>query len=153
MYHYTHIHENADKILRHYIENQQGMQRFQGSNLVTVIAGLTNLKQALDQLVNDGYLKTDGYHNDYYTITGVGTTFIKNGGYKAHFERLKQQDDEKKVTESKTARKLEVDLANAERVYKTYNSTRFISWTSFGIGLFLGFLKLAEVLKWWPYHK
>jgi len=49
--------------------------------------------------------------------------------------------------------KLKVDLKNAVRVYKTYRTTQIITWVTFFVMLFLGFLKLAEALKVWPYHK
>lgn len=46
-----------------------------------------------------------------------------------------------------TDSKLETDLKNARNVYKSYSSTRFISWASFIIALFLGLLKLIESIK------
>ena len=53
----------------------------------------------------------------------------------------------------KNKKKLNIDLANAERVYKSYPTTRFITWAGFIISILLGYLKIAETIKLWPYHK
>jgi hypothetical protein len=36
---------------------------------------------------------------------------------------------------------------------KDYNITRIITWTGFAISVLLGWLKLAEAIRIWPYHK
>jgi hypothetical protein len=48
-------------------------------------------------------------------------------------------------------RKTEVDLNNAERVYNSYPSTRIMAIIACVVSVCLLFLKLAEVLKIWPY--
>ena len=58
---------------------------------------------------------------------------------------LAGEDEELKLKKSK------IDLKNAERVHKTYSSTRFMTVAAFIISLVLLFLKLAEVLNIWPY--
>lgn len=49
--------------------------------------------------------------------------------------------------------KISIDLKISERVYKTYPTTRFITWAGFSISVLLLLLKLAEAIKLWPYHK
>ena len=39
------------------------------------------------------------------------------------------------------------DFKTSERVYKTYPTTRFITWASFIISVVLGVLKLIEAIK------
>lgn len=153
MYDYTQIHENADKILKHYIDNPQKIQRFQDSDFVSVVTGLTHISQALKLLHTDGYVTIDGHHNNMYTITAQGTIFANNGGYQTNFEKLKQQDAEKKSIDALTARKLKVDLDNAERVYKTYFSTRSMAIIACIVSVCLLLLKLAEVFGWLPQPK
>lgn len=58
-----------------------------------------------------------------------------------------------KEEKARKVRKEIIDLENAERVNKTYHWTQLAAWISFAVALFLGFLELAEALKWWPYHK
>ena len=50
-------------------------------------------------------------------------------------------------------KKLKIDIKNAERIARSYPYTQFIAWITFAIATFLGFLKIAEALKLWPYHK
>lgn len=68
--------------------------------------------------------------------------------YKSYSEYLKNIDAEqisKLETEQMAKKKLKVDLANAERIYKTYRSTRIIAWSGFIFGLIALILKLLEV--------
>jgi hypothetical protein len=50
-------------------------------------------------------------------------------------------------------KKLDVDYKISKRIYKSYPFTQAVAWISFVVALFLGFLRLAEALKWWPFHK
>jgi hypothetical protein len=50
-------------------------------------------------------------------------------------------------------KKLKYDVRNAERVYKTYTTTRLIAWVTFIVMLILAALKISEVIRVWPYHK
>lgn len=148
MHDYTYVYENADKILKYYLDNPTNRQRFEDSEFIQVVSGLIPISQALKQLHTDGYVTIDGHHNNYYTITGTGTKFAKNDGYLTQFEKLNQKDTEQKSTDVLTARKLEIDLANAKRVYKTYFSTRAMAIIACIVSVCLLLLKLAEVFGW-----
>lgn len=58
-----------------------------------------------------------------------------------------------KAAKDKKTRKEDIDLSIAERVYKTYSSTRLMAIISCVVAVFLAILKLAEALKFWPYNK
>ncbi|MEJ7677460.1 MAG: hypothetical protein WKG06_06235 [Segetibacter sp.] len=100
-----------------------------------------NTNSIIEQLIEDKYVKLSADKLS-LVITQKGERYISTGGHEKQFER-------EDIAESK----LKIDLLIAERVYKTYWSTRFISWISFTIAVLLALLKFAEVLKLWPYHK
>ena len=58
-----------------------------------------------------------------------------------------------RAAKDKKTRKEDIDLSIAERIYKTYSSTRLIAIISCVVAVFLALLKLAEALKLWPYNK
>jgi len=58
-----------------------------------------------------------------------------------------------KAAKDKKTRKEDIDLSIAERIYKTYPSTRLMAIISCVVAVFLALLKLAEALKLWPYNK
>jgi hypothetical protein len=61
---------------------------------------------------------------------------------------------EKLILEQRAvSQKIIHDAKISKRIYKSYCLTQFITWTSFAMAVLLGWLKLAEVLKLWPYHK
>lgn len=147
---YTEIHKNADKILDYFLNNQWKKQRFsfeeiKGTNLIT---DLTKLNQALQQLSDDHYLTVDGQFKNYYTITSSGVNFGGEGGYKGKIDTDNQQLIEQNRNNNLATKKLEVDLANAERVYKTYFSTRLMAIISVIVSVALLIIKLAETFGW-----
>lgn len=77
---------------------------------------------------------------------------ITDKGLKAlsHYEATTKRDNE--ILEL-NFKKLKYDVKISERMYNTYPYTQFIAWVSFIVALLLGFLKVAESLKLWPYHK
>lgn len=95
------------------------------------------------RLENEGYIT--GNANS-LTLTKLGWDFIS-------FENIKTKEGKETEKKEKENEKLTVDLANAKRVYKTYNSTRWMAIASFVFSLLLLILKLAEALKLWPYNK
>jgi hypothetical protein len=85
---YTHVYENADKILTHFVINSK--QQIKVSDLALLITDATYLHQALGQLYTDGYVSIWGSSDDNdVTITGPGTRLAKNGGYWEEFNRKK----------------------------------------------------------------
>ena len=58
-----------------------------------------------------------------------------------------------KAAKDKKSRKEDIDLSIAERIYKTYSSTRLMAIISCVVAIFLALQKLAEALKLWPYNK
>jgi len=96
-------------------------------------------------------LKTFAQTDDRNKADQIAWKMFANGEYiqniKAHSE------DDIFVVKNPNYKKQILDLRIAERIVKTYPYTQFIAWTSFIIAMFLGFLKLAEVLKLWPYNK
>lgn len=66
------------------------------------------------------------------------------------FDDLLQKE---KSAKDKKTRKEDIDLSIAERIYKTYPSTRLMAIISCVVAVFLALLKLAEAIKLWPYNK
>jgi hypothetical protein len=66
-----------------------------------------------------------------------------------NYQTQKQRQAEEKDLQFK---KLQLDVKNGERVYRTYPKTQFIAWVTFAIVIILAILKLAEALKFWPYQ-
>lgn len=110
----------------------------------------------LNKLYKDGYITIDNYidtigGNEWltdriYEISYEGRIFISNDTFDGQAERESAEN-------SKQRDKLDIDLANAKRVYKTYFTTQTITWVSFIVMLILSALQLAEILHIWPYHK
>ena len=61
--------------------------------------------------------------------------------------------DEIEEEERLKFRKLQLDVKNAERINKTYPTTRLITWITFIVMLILAALKITEVMHIWSYHK
>ena len=85
----------------------------------------------------------DGHNREIFYLMPEGWNYTSYDG-------LLQKE---KATKDKKDLKDEIDLKNAERVYETYGTTRFITWVTFVIALLLALLRLAEALKLWPFHK
>ena len=103
------------------------------------------LSSILAILRKDGYIFTEPIGSDTLPMAKLsdeGVAFCNCGGYAKEQEKA-----------SFAKRKAEIDFANAERVYKTYRSTRFIAWTTFSIAVILALLRLAEALKLLPFHR
>jgi len=107
-----------------------------------------NIRAALKQLEKDGYVQIDEHMIDWYIRTGNGATFYDKGGYKVYFEKLNKETEDKKERDKLSDEKLKVDLANAQRVYKTYFSTRAMAIIATIVSITLLLLKLAEVFGW-----
>lgn len=103
-------------------------------------------KLVMEQLATDGYIVPDPFDKRVYRFTAEGRKFVKMGGYKGLFEREKELSDLQNE-------KLKYDVRNAKRVYKTYPTTRLFAWIAFISTIILLLLKLAEVLKLWPYQQ
>ena len=75
-----------------------------------------------------------------YVIKGEGIEFIKLGGYKSKHD----SENEDKAFKKK---KDEVDLANAEKVLKSYTLTRIFAWIGAIAGVCALIIKVLEILK------
>ncbi len=62
-------------------------------------------------------------------------------------------EDDIFVVKNPNYKKQSLDLKIAERIVKSYRSTRFIAWAGFVIALILLMLKLAEEINNWLCHK
>jgi hypothetical protein len=104
----------------------------------------TNATKWMEELLLKNWIEGDGDLDNPYYLSSI-----------AKIELNKHEADKAKDVYEKNLelRKKEIDYHNAERVYKTYFTTRFITWISFIIAVLLGLLKVAESLKLWPYHK
>lgn len=145
MDHYTELYANCDKILN-YIVSKSG--RIVRSDLTSILPKDVTTHSALQHLIDDKCIKEEPPGSRNYDIITRGTEIQGNGGYKGLFERQKKQQQEQKGKDTLTDKKLKVDLANAERVYKTYFSTRAMAIIATIVSLALLFLKLAEVFGW-----
>lgn len=147
MYNYIEPYITADAILNTLTSIRSRMAMYELDSILQAHEP-NHIRAALKQLTTDGYVQVDGHTNDWYIRTGDGAIFIDKGGYKAHFEKLNQEADQIKERTSLSDKKLIVDLANAERVYKTYYSTRVMAIVATIVSVVLLLLKLAEVFGW-----
>jgi len=145
MYDYNEVYQNCDKVLDYMVAHNGRVSR---SDLKYVLSKGFNVHSAIQHLVDDNCIKEFPVGSSYYDIITKGTEIHGNGGYKELFERLKKQQEEQKEKDALTDKKLKVDLANAERVYKTYFSTRAMAITATIISIALLLLRLAEVFGW-----
>ncbi|RYG08471.1 MAG: hypothetical protein EOO07_25565, partial [Chitinophagaceae bacterium] len=139
---YNQLFQDCDAILNRVIENGGYIEQSDAAQLTSKSGG--RMKMALDQLQEDNAIEKRNQTSPYYDIRSKGREIHEMGGYKVFLQ--KQADDEarRKETEELTDRKMRVDLANAERVYKTYRSTRAMAILAFifsAIGLFLSIAK------------
>lgn len=72
------------------------------------------------------------------------------GLYSKKIDEINAKESEEEKTKRLTNEKLEIDLANAKRVYETYGQTRAFAWVAVIISVILGVLKLVEVFGWLP---
>jgi len=145
MYDYTELYQNCDKILD-YIVSRHG--RISRSDLTGILPKDTKTHSALQHLIDDKCIKEEPPGSRYYDIITRGTEIQGNGGYKELFERQIKQQQAQEGKDALTDKKLKVDLANAERVYKTYFSTRAMAIMATIVSVVLLFLKLAELFGW-----
>ncbi|MCC6761955.1 MAG: hypothetical protein IT252_12110 [Chitinophagaceae bacterium] len=133
----------ADKIIE--LFETHNMQSMVSSIIYDRLGGKSNphIQTALKRLTEiDKHLN---YSNGYYTYSGSTEIFISEGKYKGICEKQSTDETINKQRAALSDRKLEVDLANAERVYKTYPSTRFMAITATIVSVCLLLLRLAEV--------
>jgi hypothetical protein len=120
------LYEDCDKILM-LMESQNGrIQRSDGYSVVE--KGNNRLHNALQQLLADGAIKEYPAYSKYYDLLQLGRKILSLGGYIKYLETLSQKEIEQIEIASLTKQKLNIDLKNAQRVYKTY-------WWTFGIAL------------------
>lgn len=98
-------------------------------------------------------LCNDLHYVDYLngSLNSIGLRITDEGlEAKKNYEETELR--QKEISEL-TFKKLKYDVKISERVVKTYPTTQIITWVTFAVMLILAFLKLAEVLHMWPYHK
>ena len=81
-----------------------------------------------------------------YSILPKGSIFLNNGGYVKH-------NTDKVIIDNLNKEKLEIDVAHARKILKTYPTTQIIAIIACVISVCLLFLKIAEALSIWPYSK
>ena len=104
---------------------------------------LPDIEVIVNKLSIDGHVLTSASR---VKISGSGKDFIEKVGY------VKQKEVKDKL-DALTDKKLRLDVANAERVYRTYQSTRFIAWAGFILTILAIVLKILESNHLWPFHK
>ena len=145
MYDYNELYQNCDKILDYIVAHNGRVSR---SDLKYVLSKEFNIHSAIQHLIDDNCIKEFPVGSSSYDIITRGTEIQGNGGYKELFERQKKQQQEQSGRAELSDKKLKVDLANAERVYKTYRSTRVMAIAATIISAILLLLKLAELAGW-----
>ena len=145
MYDYTELYQNCDKILDYIVAHNGRISR---SDLTGILPKDVKTHSAIQHLLDDKCIKEEPPGSWYYDIITNGTEIQGNGGYKELFERQKKQQQSQEGKDALTEKKLKIDLANAERVYKTYFSTRVMAIIATIVSVALLFLKLAEVFGW-----
>lgn len=148
---YNQLFQDCDTILSRIIENGGHIEQSDAAQITSKIGG--RMKSALDQLQEDKAIVQREKGSAYYDIRQQGREIHNMGGYKAYLQKKADKEAEEKETKELSKRKLKVDLANAERVYNTYRSTRIFAIVSFIFATALALLKLAEYLKLLPSRK
>jgi hypothetical protein len=102
-------------------------------------------------------MSTDVVHNDieYYEVVQTAKLHgykIKVVKHQSVIDRETAETEAKKKREKTADNLQDLNLKNARRVYKTYPVTQGLAWTGAIIAILMALLKLAEVLKIWPYH-
>lgn len=95
------------------------------------------------------FLRTKMIKDGLIKLIGNGITELENKGIE--FTTYQSERDKSQAKEHRAESKEDLDFKNAERVYKSYPTTRLFAWTAFIISLLLLFLKLLEVFHIWPY--
>lgn len=101
------------------------------------IRTLHDIRVAKDKLLKDGHIHVSVHNDGTCWVSAEGAVFIANGGYKS---RLHTEETRNTLT----SKKLEYDVKNAERIYKTYWWTFVLAIAGFAISLTLLILKLKE---------
>ncbi|MBL7739369.1 MAG: hypothetical protein JNK14_09120 [Chitinophagaceae bacterium] len=115
------------------------------ANLNRIVRDL-NIENVVDEdylYLRDELLKNPEF--SFEELKGSGWHIFKNPKYKPESKREKEIADLSYM-------KLKYDKKISERIYKTYRSTRIMTFIAFLISVILAYLKAAEVFKWWPYH-
>ena len=89
-------------------------------------------------LIDKGFIKENSNSKAYTSLTNKGWDFES-------FDKEDEAANEVKRIEKLSADKLEIDYKNAQRVYKTYFSTRAMAIIATIVSVALLLLKLAEV--------
>lgn len=137
----------ADKILEALSTVRKRMALYEIDDIVKGKGSIPNdIRSALFELENDGYIKRENQTDFWYTLLGKGTQLYNDGGYKVKIEKETNEASEEKRVKSLTTSKLEIDLKNAKRVYKTYPVTQTLAWIGAISGIIALLLKAAELL-------
>ena len=81
-----------------------------------------------------------------YAASIEGIEFIRSGGYAA----LHRNAELKRELEELSNKKLKIDLVNAERIYKSYQTTRIFAWIGAISGLVALILTLLKLMHKLP---
>lgn len=81
------------------------------------------------------------------------TTLTPKGWKFDGFDKEDEAAEEEKRVKRLSDNKLEIDLKNAKRVYKTYPVTQILAWIGAITGILLILLRLAELFGWLPKSK
>lgn len=137
---YTEPYYRCDVVLKMIYDEFQyksgNASKLQGQNGIT----LDQIRVAIRTLKNDDYIVTADSNLFVVRITSKGESFLSSGGYKTQFAT----DTEKKSLEN---RKLALDVKNANRIYRTYWITFWLSVAGFITAATLAILKITEVIK------
>lgn len=93
--------------------------------------------------ISDGHSKT-------YMISPAKDCFSY---YQKRIAKTEEKEAQEEASKTLSDKKLRFDVLNAERVYKTYHSTRIMAIVGAVSGLIAILLKVAESLGWLPSHK
>ncbi len=80
------------------------------------------------------------------SILPKGSMHIENGGYV-------RQDKDKAEIDRLNTEKLKVNLAHAQRIFKSYPATQIMAIVACAVSVVLLFLEIARALKIWPYNR
>src|SRR5450631_659583 len=99
---------------------------------------------AQEKIVNN-----DAEYNSFYSrYTKERNSFVAEIKTEEVIEQEAMERMHQQRIDNLSFRKLDIELKNAERVYKSYPLTQAIAWCAGILTIILGYFQLAQLFKW-----
>jgi len=97
------------------------------------------MEEAIEYLANKGLIEYEDKTYQWFKVTDSGRKVKQKGGISYYEEYVRKQEKEQYQRQLKSDEKLDFDLKNAKRVYKTY-------WWTFTIAILAFLLSVGKIL-------